>query len=120
MNEELDLEKFVELFDAAMSSDNPTVKKCFNNLLMVVAFAHSGDEKVKNGPLTKLVTDVNALKGQYEAISAELRLLRMQMQPNTPQFPAFPYQTYTTTGASGTSGYCYDPSIIPYHTGTMQ
>jgi hypothetical protein len=39
--EEIDLEKFVDMFDTAMNSDNPAVKRCFNNLLMVVALAHA-------------------------------------------------------------------------------
>ena len=62
MNNNFDLEQFVDMFDTAMSSNNPTVKKCFNNLLMVVALAHAEDKEKHIGPLRSLVEKVDLLE----------------------------------------------------------
>lgn len=62
-NEEFDLEKFVDMFDTAMCSDNPTVQKCFKNLLLVVAIAHAEDVTDKtDGPLRGLVRRIDELE----------------------------------------------------------
>ncbi|CAB4125956.1 hypothetical protein UFOVP181_282 [uncultured Caudovirales phage] len=56
---DFDLEKFVDLFDTAMSSDNPTVQRALRNLLMIATMidAENTDEAVRQGPLRRLVED---------------------------------------------------------------
>lgn len=60
---DFDLDTFVDLFDTAMTSENPVVKQAFNNLLMVAALAHAKDsaQGLRRGPLRRLVEDVNDL-----------------------------------------------------------
>lgn len=65
--DDFDLEKFVDLFDTAMSSDNPTVKRAFKNLMLIVALADSENEN-KNGPLRNLVEHVKSLESRIAAI----------------------------------------------------
>lgn len=68
-NAEFDLELFVDMFDTALASDNPTVKKCFNNLLMVVSLVHAEDKDDQLiGPLRKLVNDVENLTSRIICI----------------------------------------------------
>ena len=52
---EFDLEQFADLFDQAMTSDNPTVKRAFKNLLMVAAITESDEKKVV-GPMREPVS----------------------------------------------------------------
>lgn len=110
MNDEnFDLNRFIDMFDKAMSSDNPTVKKCFNNLLLVVAIAHA-EEDVDNtkgnkiGPLRELVMKVDELERRLLKIEY---INQVNMQP--PQSPFT--QTWTTT--TGGNGYV-QPNSEPY------
>lgn len=69
MSTDIDLEVFVDMFDTAMNSENPAVKKCFNNLLLVVALAHTSDgTKNDIGPLRSLVNRVSALERNAELL----------------------------------------------------
>lgn len=62
-NTDIDLEMFVDMFDTAMNSQNPAVKKCFNNLLLIVALTHTSDATTHDvGPLRSLVNKVNELE----------------------------------------------------------
>jgi hypothetical protein len=60
---DFDLETFVDLFDTAMTSDNPAVQKAFKNLLMIAAIVNSENkqESIIKGPLRRLVDDVRNL-----------------------------------------------------------
>lgn len=56
---DFDLEKFVDLFDTAMSSDNPTVQRALRNLLMIATMvdAENTDDAVRQGPLRRMLDD---------------------------------------------------------------
>lgn len=87
-NEEFNLEQFVDMFDTAMSSDNPTVQKCFKNLLLVVAIAHAEDVCDKTeGPLRGLVRRVDEL---------ERKLVNLEYLQRNHQFPSVPSMPLTT------------------------
>lgn len=97
--ENFDLNKFIDMFDTAMNSDNPTVKKCFNNLLLVVSIAHAEDDVNDNngrtiGPLRELVMKVDELERRLLKIEY---INQVNMQP--PQSPFT--QTWTTTAGNG-------------------
>ena len=57
---DFDLERFVEIFDEAMTSTNPAVQKAFKNLLMVASIVNSDTRSnpVTKGPLRRLVDDL--------------------------------------------------------------
>ena len=65
--DDFNLEQFVDLFDTAMSSDNPTVRRAFKNLMLVAALADSENEN-KTGPLRNLVEKVKSLEGRISAV----------------------------------------------------
>jgi hypothetical protein len=60
---DFDLETFVDLFDTALTSTNPAVKKAFKNLLMVTAIVHAKEDEFdsRQGPLRRLVDDIRNL-----------------------------------------------------------
>jgi hypothetical protein len=60
---DFDLERFVDLFDTAMNSDNPAVQRALKNLLMIAALVDSETkpEQRVNGPLRRLVDDIKNL-----------------------------------------------------------
>lgn len=61
--EQFDITEFAKMFDAALASDNPAVKKALRNFMMVAAIVHAQeeDEQVK-GPLETLLSEVANLK----------------------------------------------------------
>ena len=60
---DFDLETFVDLFDTAISSDNPTVQRALKNLILVssIVNAQENSEGLRKGPLRRLVEDMQAL-----------------------------------------------------------
>lgn len=106
-NENIDLNKFVDLFDTVMNSDNPTVQKCFKNLLLVVSIAHAEDVCNKtDGPLRGLVRRVDELERSlrnFEYLHNKMYYTDTNTNTNTNPY-INPYQqipSWTTT----TNGY---------------
>lgn len=60
---DFDLEIFLDLFDTAMSSDNPAVQRALKNLLLVASLVDSDTkpEARVRGPLRRLVDDLQNL-----------------------------------------------------------
>lgn len=69
MDDNFDLETFVDLFDTAMTSDNPTVKKAFKNLMIVATLVNAENEP-KIGPLRELMTSLNDLRSRVATLEA--------------------------------------------------
>ena len=65
MTDEFDIKEFAQMFDAALASDNPTVKKALRNFMMVAAIVHAQelneDERLA-GPLETLLKKVSDLE----------------------------------------------------------
>jgi hypothetical protein len=61
--EDFDIKEFAKMFDAALASDNPAVKKAFRNLMIVAALVHTQEEDERQmGPLETLVKKVEDLE----------------------------------------------------------
>jgi hypothetical protein len=60
---DFDLETFVDLFDTAMSSDNPAVQRALKNLVLISAMVNAQQDAngLTRGPLRRLVEDIKAL-----------------------------------------------------------
>ena len=96
MDEDFDLETFVDLFDTAMSSDNPTVKKSFKNLLMVAALTEN-ENKIIVGPLRSLLKTVETLQQKVATLETSQYKNNMNNM-NTVYGPVTTVGTpYTTT-----------------------
>lgn len=72
MAQEFDIEEFARMFDAALASDKPAVKKALRNFMMVAAIVHAeedGDERIM-GPLETLVKKVSDVERQLHDMKA--------------------------------------------------
>lgn len=78
MNNE-ELRTFVRLFDTAMTSDNPTVKKAFKNLMIVSALVNAETPEFSKGPFESMVDDL------YTRISLIEKQLQITVEYYKPQ-----------------------------------
>jgi uncharacterized protein (UPF0335 family) len=92
---DIDLETLVDLFDTAMSSDNPAVKKAFKNLLLVSTIVNSelSSPNIIKGPLRQLTDDFRNIVRRIETLESERYNNINNIKP-TP----FVWQTGTGTG----------------------
>lgn len=60
---DFDLETFVDLFDTAMSSDNPAVQRALKNLVLISAIVNAQQDPngLRKGPLRRVIEDMQAL-----------------------------------------------------------
>ena len=110
MEEDFNLEQFVDLFDTAMMSDNPTVKKAFKNLMLVATLV-SAENEPKIGPLRELITTINDLRARVSTLESSKY---SSYGPITTGMPTWTVGTPTpyTTGNISTVG------IAPAYTST--
>ena len=113
--EQFDLKEFAQMFDAALASDNPGVKKALRNFMMVTALVHAqedGDERVM-GPLETLVKKVADLERMvYEIHTKQMteKSYRDHYKDYIGTNPTWIYQQ-PTTSVSTTSGKTWKDSI---------
>jgi hypothetical protein len=91
---DFDLETFVGLFDAALTSDNPAVKKALKNLLLITTMVQSelsAEERMK-GPLRQVIDDIRDLNRRLE---------RVEDQKIYPQAPVYQPGQMPLVGPSG-------------------
>jgi hypothetical protein len=75
---DFDLERFVDLFDEAMTSKDPRVVETLRNLLMIVALTRPetyNEHGRRNGPLRRLFEDVNDLNRRVTRHADEIQHL---------------------------------------------
>ena len=82
---DFDLETFVDLFDTALSSDNPAVQRAFKNLLMIAAIVNAEDPEagMRQGPLRRVLEDQKNILRRLERIENE----KVYPQGPTPYVP---------------------------------
>jgi hypothetical protein len=103
---DFDLETFVDLFDTAITSDNPAVQKALKNLLMVVTLVHAKQDGLQDpqGPLRRVIDDIQNLNR---------RLSRLEDQKIYPQAPVTtPYTPTMPTIWPNTN-----PNVVTPYTG---
>lgn len=72
---DFDLETFVDLFDTAMSSDNPAVKRALKNLLLISAMVNAENSKnyLQRGPLRRALDDINNIARRLERVENNVK-----------------------------------------------
>lgn len=69
--EQFDIKEFAQMFDAALASDNPAVKKALRNFMMVAAIVHAQelneDERLE-GPFESLLKKVQNLESMMREL----------------------------------------------------
>ena len=81
---DFDLEAFIELFDEALTSDDPSVQKTLQHLMVICALARNHDNHaVRQGPLRRMFED-------QKHILQRLSNLEMQHQQKQNLWPSNP------------------------------
>lgn len=70
---DFDLEAFADLFDTAMTSNNPAVKKAFKNLMIIAAIVDSENknEAIVRGPMRRLVEEHKDIVRRIQNIESQ-------------------------------------------------
>lgn len=78
-----DLERFVEMFDQALTSDDPRVKNALRQLLMMVILTdtedHEGQARSKHGPLRRMQEDIRDSWHWIRKLEQEIENLKKQI-----------------------------------------
>lgn len=116
---DFDLETFVDLFDTAMSSDNPAVKRALKNLILISALVDAkSNDGIRQGPLRRVVEDIKHLNQRLQTLEMEKQYRTTHTipptmpSPGTGQWPPGSWPQITPTSVPGTSlppGYTWTP-----------
>lgn len=91
-----EMEQLVKLFDFALTSDNPAVKKALKNLLLLVSIIEPEESNNTPGPLRQLQDEIMKLRGEILKLHTDVALIkernRLTTSPTT-----YPNTTYPTT-----------------------
>ena len=99
-----DLERFVEMFDQALNSDDPRVKNALRQLMMMVVLTdtsdHEGQKRSKHGPLRRMQEDVREQWQYFRRLEQEIEGLKKQMAFNDtrPKAPSGGFHAEDFTG----------------------
>jgi hypothetical protein len=95
---DFDLETFVDLFDTAISSDNPAVQRALKNLLMIAAIVNADDAEagMRQGPLRRVLEDQRNIIRRLERLETANDRMNQHpgfdpSPPNTGPVPLGPY-----------------------------
>lgn len=79
---DFDLERFVDMFDEAMTSQDPRVMETLRSLMMIVALTRPESRDIhdqRKGPLRRAFEDMNHLWKRFEQMEEELRQMHQRM-----------------------------------------
>ena len=110
-----DLERFTEMFDQALTSDDPRVKNALRQLMMMVILTdthdHEGERRARHGPLRRMQEDmrdqfrwIQRLEQEIEKIKNSITYAEMQRQGGA----GFRAQDYGLKYAANTAGMAID------------
>lgn len=99
-----ELETFIKMFDAALTSNDPSVKKALKNLLIITTL-YQDEDAITKGPLETLFSEVKSLAASNSDMKLQLSHLNkklytieckisIQMQS---QYPMYPVSTTSST-----------------------
>lgn len=96
---DFDLERFIDMFDEAMTSQDPRVIDTLRSLMMIVTLTRPESATVpidrNRGPLRRLFEDVNHLNRRLHTLEEELRSLgKYIMREQEHVDVKYPYEKY--------------------------
>jgi len=112
---DFDLVAFIDLFDEALTSDDPSVQKTLQHLMVIAALArhHSGHDR-RNGPLRRLFDDQQNIIRRLERLESDNISKRVYPGGGSTPIPGImPTPYYPPTIGPGTG------SWPPPNTGTF-
>lgn len=124
---DFDLEAFIELFDEALTSDDPSVQKALQHLMVICALTRSHDpHNVRVGPMRRMAEDQKNILRRLESLEVANASFNKGYNPGTgpygPGTVTTPWVNPSTGGTPipGTSPYNWPhgPGITPIWSGT--
>jgi hypothetical protein len=99
---DFDLERFVDMFDEALTSRDPRVMDALRGLMMMVTLTRpesrdSGLHDRNSGPLRRMYEDMNQLHRRIERVEEELR--QAERSRSKDDYYKYPYEKYTMAAA---------------------
>lgn len=112
-----EMEQLVKLFDFALSSDNPAVKKALKNLLLLVSIIEPEENNKTPGPLRQLQDEIMKLRTEIMRLHTDMAVIKERekigrstpypsyptsptIYPNTTQYPPY-HGTWVINTSSG-------------------
>jgi hypothetical protein len=100
---DFDLERFIDMFDTAMTSEDPRVIETLRKLLMIVALTapESNNEHGRNyGPLRRMFDDMHNLNRSIGRLQDEINDIRYRERPQVESRPWGGHDKYTMAAAA--------------------
>ena len=115
---DFDLELFIDLFDEALTSDDPSVQKTLQHLMVITALArnHAKHDRFE-GPLRRLFDNVHNLNRRLDRLESENARRSAPSYPGGGNVPLGPY--YPPSVSPGTGTWPGPGTIPPFHPGTI-
>ena len=115
---DFDLETFVDLFDTAMSSDNPAVQRALKNLVLISAMVNAQQDPngLRKGPLRRVIEDIQVLNkriGQLESAGAYRSTYAPNTSPGTATPNTWPQPYYPGNTGTLAPGQKQWPNVLP-------
>jgi len=86
---DFDLERFTEMFDRALTSDDPRIKNALRQLMMMVILTdtdnHEGKQRASHGPLRRMQEDLRDHGRWIQRLEREIETLKNQSMYNKTQ-----------------------------------
>jgi hypothetical protein len=117
---DFDLEAFIDLFDEALTSDDPSVQKTLQHLMVIAALArnHAQHDR-RNGPLRRMFEDQHTILRRLERLESDNQNKRVYpgggLGGNGPPSPYAPGIAWPGTGV----GTGWPPQTGTYPPGTI-
>ena len=98
---DFDLERFIDMFDEAVNSQDPRVIDALRSLMMIVTLTRpesrdSGLHDRNAGPLRRLFEDMNHLHRRLERVEREHSQITRQLSAAESEYKySYPYEKYT-------------------------
>lgn len=116
---DFDLEAFIDLFDEAITSDDPNVQKTLQHLMVIAALARNHNQhNHRNGPLRRLFEDVRDINNRLGHLETNLRGYQKGYGPVPTPYPSMPLNPVPIWTAP-TTGTRWPPSPGTYPPGTL-
>ena len=120
---DFDLEAFIDLFDEALTSDDPSVQKTLQHLMVIAALARNhAKHDQRNGPLRRMFEDQNTILRRLDRLESDKQNLRGGFPGTIPGGGSIPLGPYVPPGTPwpGTGGgTLWPPQPGTYPPGTI-
>jgi hypothetical protein len=110
-----EMEQLAKLFDFALTSDNPAVKKALKNLLLLVSIVEPEEHNKTPGPLRQLQDEIMTLRKEIMRLSTDVSVIKERGRKDTNIYTTYPILPHTLT-TSGTPSANVTTTVTSYVT----